>query len=217
MRKIYTKLIIDIDTGKKLEEEFFMYDGEMAFCTGIEELAAAGLVTSAVGTAVGVAGQMQAASNASEWANYNASVAKANAAAAQATGEYEKTQQLQEGEQLKGRQIALYAKAGVATEGTPTNVILDTAANVQMDADMTLRNYMITAGQYTNQAQGDILQGQIQSSQYTAAAAGTLLTGMGQGLQIASKIPTANPVYQNPTYGSAPIGTNIAGGPTTYQ
>ena len=108
------------------------------------------IVLLAAGTAVKMASQYQEAKAAEETSKYNASVAKAQADQYRKVGEFEQARLLEAGaldvdklarqkRQMAGTQRALYAKAGLLIEGSPLEVMADTAS--QFELDMAVSRY----------------------------------------------------------------------------
>lgn len=148
----------------------------------------------ALGTAISAAGQIQAGKSQSEWSNYNASVARQNAIAAQQSAEYDARRTREAGEKLKSRQRVLYAKSGVSLEGTPTDVMLGTAEDIEMDAMAIIRRGLIGSQQYQSQANLSEMQGSAAQTASYYGAGSSLLTGMGDIAEIKSG------VYRKPVY-----------------
>lgn len=152
-----------------------------------------GMVASAVGAAVSAMGQMQAGQSQSEWYAYNAEVARQNAIAAKQSAEYDATRKREEGATLMAKQRTLYAKSGVSLEGSPTDVILGTAEDVEMDAMAIIRKGLITSQQYESQAALSEMSGSAAEKASYYGAGSTLLTGIGNVAALkggAYRIPT---------------------------
>ena len=81
------------------------------------------------GKAARVQSKSQAAFN-----EYNAQLAEREAAETQEAAAYEEEKFRKGGERLKARQRALYAKAGVTPEGSPLEVMEQTAVELETDA-----------------------------------------------------------------------------------
>jgi hypothetical protein len=77
-------------------------------------------------------------------ADYNASIAQQQAASIRTAGNLEIERKRREGQRLLGRQEALYNKAGVTMEGTPLDVMAETAADLEFDE--LIRKYNIEIG-----------------------------------------------------------------------
>jgi hypothetical protein len=133
---------------------------------------------------------MQAGKSQEEWNNYNAAVSRQNAIAAMQSAEYDAGMTREAGEKLKARQRVLYAKSGVSLEGSPTDVILGTAEDVEMDAMSIIRKGLIQGQQYESQANLSEMQGEAARTSSYYGAGSSLLTGIGD---VASR-------YKPPTY-----------------
>ena len=83
---------------------------------------------------------------------YNAQLAEREAAEAQTAAAYEEKKFRKGGERLKARQRALYAKAGVTPEGSPLEVMEQTAVELEKDALMIRRGGELGYQRYTAQA-----------------------------------------------------------------
>lgn len=152
------------------------------------------IAASAIGTAVSAIGQMQAGQSQSEWHAYNAEVARQNAIAAKQSAEYDATRKREEGATLMAKQRTLYAKSGVSLEGSPTDVILGTAEDVEMDAMAIIRKGLITSQQYESQAALSEMSGSAAKTSSYYGAGSSLLTGIGRVAELKSG------VYRVPTY-----------------
>jgi len=158
------------------------------------DLATMAMVAMGIGTAASTIGQIQAGQSQAEWSAYNAEVSRQNALAAKQSAEYDATRTREEGAKLMARQRVLYAKSGVALEGTPTDVILGTAEDVEMDAMAILRKGLIQSQQYESQATLSEMSGAAAKTQGYYGAGSTLLTGIGNIAALKSG------VYKVPTY-----------------
>lgn len=114
---------------------------------------------SGVGLGLGIAGQYQAGRAAEAQAEseaamreYNAQLAEREAAEAQEAAAYEEKKFRKGGERLKARQRALYAKAGVTPEGSPLEVMEQTAVELETDALMIRRGGQLGYQRYTAEA-----------------------------------------------------------------
>ena len=117
----------------------------------------------------------------------NAQLAERQAEAEQQAAIEAARQQERVGEELKGRQRAAFAKAGVQiARGTPLSVLVETAEDLEADRLTILREGAISAAQRRSQA--DIFRAQGTAAKArgraigrasTLAAAGTILTTVG--------------------------------------
>ncbi len=119
-------------------------------------------------------------------AQRNALLAERQAEAEQQAAIAEARRQEREGEVLKGRQRALFAKAGVLARGTPLAVLVETAETLEAERLTILREGAISAAQRRGQAGVLRAQGAAAKARGKAAfrgarlaAAGTILTTVG--------------------------------------
>jgi len=101
----------------------------MSWITG---LASIGKVFSGV---IDTVGQFQQGQSASSAEQFNASVSRANARAVRISADLDIQRQRRQAESFKSSQRAGYAKAGVKFEGSPMDVMIDTAAQLEMDSE----------------------------------------------------------------------------------
>lgn len=99
----------------------------------------------------GKAAETQTKSQAA-WNEYSARLTEREAAEAQEAAAYEEKKFRRGGERLKARQRVLYAKAGVTPEGSPLEVMEETAAELEMDALMIRRGGQLGYQRYTAEA-----------------------------------------------------------------
>lgn len=135
----------------------------------------------------GKAAQAQAESQAA-LREYNAQLAEREAVEAQEAAAYEEQKFRKGGERLKARQRARYAKAGVTFEGTPLDVMEQTASELEMDALMIRRGGQVGARRLTAEAQlqrfagrSALLRGR---AARRASQLGMLTTGLTGGAQL---------------------------------
>ena len=147
----------------------------------------AGTVTGVTGTIISAVGQSQAA-------DYNAKVARQNAIYAEQAGqqqrqiaaENERRQRLRT-EKLLGAQRAGYGKAGVTMEGSPLEVMGETATQGELDAlniryggEVGAYNANVQASRYRSQASFyDFESGRTMATGMIGAGT-TLLTGVAK-------------------------------------
>jgi len=163
---------------------------DLILATGLEPfiipLIIAGGVVSTVATVQrGRAARAQGAAEAAI-AERNALLAERQAEAEQQAAAAEAKRQVEEGEGLTARQLALFAKGGVEMRGTPLSVVIDTAEKLEADRLMILREGAISAAQRRGQADVLKMQGKAARARgraagraATLAAAGTILTTVG--------------------------------------
>jgi hypothetical protein len=138
------------------------------------------IAMTAIGTGVSVYGQIQQGKSQAAQAEYNAKLAKRNAKSARENAEYEARQKRRGTARLIGKQRALYAKAGVTMEGSPLDVLQETAAQGEMDALMIERGYAQQGAAYKSQSELAKMRARHYKQQGYFGAGSTLLTGGGQ-------------------------------------
>lgn len=132
------------------------------------------------GSGLAAYGQYQSGQNTQKIDEYNSAVQVQNALEVQNKAKMDAENKRAEGDALMARQRVLYAKSGVAQEGTPTELIIGTAGNVEDDAQTILlkgkygyeaemESATISGTEGETAAQGGILQ-----------AGGTLFSGLSR-------------------------------------
>ena len=149
----------------------------MAFTT--TTLLAIGVGTALAGTAVSAVSQIQQGKEQQKWSEYNAAIAERDAKAATAAAGYEASQKRKETERLLGRQRALYGKFGVTMEGSPLELMSETAAEGELDALMIERTGAVRAQRYGEEATLSRMKGSSARKASYWGAGTTLLTGAG--------------------------------------
>ena len=149
----------------------------MAFTT--TTLLAIGVGTALAGTAVSAVSQIQQGKEQQKWSEYNAAVAERDAKAAKAAAGYDASQKRKETERLLGRQRALYGKSGVTMEGSPLELMSETAAEGELDALMIERTGSVGAQRYQEEATLSRMKGSSARKASYWGAGTTLLTGAG--------------------------------------
>jgi hypothetical protein len=129
-------------------------------------------------TAVSAYGQYQQGQQQAQAAEYNAAVARQQAEASREAGKLEAARIRKQKERLTGRQRAMYAKAGVTMEGSPMEVMLDSATDAEMDALITEYNYETQARQAGSQASMSQWRAGVYERTGTQRAGATLLQGV---------------------------------------
>jgi hypothetical protein len=147
---------------------------------------AAGAV-SAVGAAVGAIGQ----SNADK---YNSQVAAQNAVVAQQQAQAAAKVQRENAIRAIGATVVAYGASGVRMEGTPLDVLADSASNAERDRQNILYQGQIRAAGYQNQSQldsmgssNDLIEGGLKATGMLLGTAGQVKAMDGDGF--ASLVP----------------------------
>lgn len=143
----------------------------------ITTIAIIGVVATAAGTGVTIAGQQQAAAAQKDAANYNAKVAENNALQAQQASEYEATRIRDKNRRILSSQTAATAKNGITLSGSSQDVLYDSSVQGDLDAMAALYTGKVSANAQTAQARLDKMKAA--SSSATLASAGTALGGAG--------------------------------------
>jgi hypothetical protein len=126
-------------------------------------------------TAISSIKQGQAAKTAAE---YNAAVSNNNAMMAEQQAQSQAMVQGRRAMMQSGGLLANMAANGVEVgEGSPLDILSQSAANAEMDRQNIIYNGRVKAMSLRNQAQLDILQGETAQSNGYMSAAGSLLQG----------------------------------------
>lgn len=164
------------------------------------------LATAAAATAGGVSAYQQGqaadaqAKSQQAWAEYNAQIEENNAKTAEATSRYEQRQKRKEDAMLRGSQRVAYAKSGLSlSEGTPLEVMENTAAEQELDILMLKRNADIQAAGHRSAAGGYRMQGDMARRQGKAAKTASywnmgssILSGTSEALSLKHKYGRIN-------------------------
>jgi len=145
----------------------------MAFVTAAG-LAYASLATTVVGTGVAVYGQMQQAKAAEETADFNAKIAKNEAALKEQRGLENIRRQRDQNRRYMSRQRALIAGRGISMEGTALSIMGETASKLELGIQDAFNDVQLGINKSLSQAQSSLFQGQ-QAKQASLISAGTSL------------------------------------------
>jgi len=110
------------------------------------------VVLAAVSAGFKVAGAIRQGREEQAALEFNAGVARANAAAVKTSNEFDLLRMKLQGKKLRSAQAAGYAKAGVRLEGSPLDVMIESAANVELDMFIEQYNAQTQVSQLMNQA-----------------------------------------------------------------
>jgi hypothetical protein len=125
-------------------------------------------------------GQRRAYMEQAEAARRNRQVAEDNALATERAGAWEVEKARLKALRLEGSQKVGYAKAGVLLEGSPLDVMAETAANEELDILATQYNYDVQAARY--RSQGDFYGFEAGRQERLAASQPETPNFMQQGL-----------------------------------
>ena len=133
-------------------------------------------VATVAGGVMTAAGQISGGRASSSAERFNASVSRANAQATRISADLDIVRQRKQAEAFKSRQRAGYAKAGVKYEGSPLEVMIDSAAQLQMDSVIMDYNARTQMSQLEQQAQQSEVSADIYKRQGYLRGAKTLLS-----------------------------------------
>ena len=136
------------------------------------------LLVMGAGTALSAVSAVQEGQAQSEAAKANANVARLQAEQTRKAGAYEVSKIERSKSQARSTQQALYAKSGVLiSEGSPIEVMADTATQYEMDIQAQKYNTAMTAARYDYQSEVDkSMAKRYKQLGYTKAIGGTLLS-----------------------------------------
>jgi hypothetical protein len=136
-----------------------------------------------LGPAIGVFGQIQAGREAASVYEYNAKVAEQNAAIALERGKAAAEAARRRARRFTGEQRGKYAASGVTFAGSPLEVMIDDAAEMELDALDQEYNAKIEALNAKSQAGLSLMRAQsARKSSYVSAGA-TLLSALPKVLR----------------------------------
>jgi hypothetical protein len=139
-------------------------------------MAPAVMIIGAVISAVGALSQAQAASSA---AKFNAKVAEQNAISSRQQGAAAQEAQRRTSEKQLGSMSAAYSASGVSMEGSPLDVLSESAGVAERDAQTIRYNYELKALGYENTASLEKASAKNAKTQGMFSAASSLMKGMG--------------------------------------
>lgn len=139
-----------------------------------------GNILSLVGAGMQVYGMMKGGDDAEDAAERNAALYEQQAQLQEYSTVVQLAKHGQEVNKLKGTQAVGYAKAGVTMEGTPTNVLADTAYQGAIDAAIIRREGELKAQIARMGGTAQLERGADISRASNINAAGTLLTQLGK-------------------------------------
>lgn len=149
----------------------------------------AGYVLMAVGAAASFSSAMNRADSAKSTAEYNANIARSNAAATRQQGDANAAAQQRKARLAIGQARAGFGASGVALEGSPIDVLEQSAASAELDRQNILYGSETRARAYETQAGMELWQGEQQASQAKSAAwaglfkaGGSMFSSMGGGM-----------------------------------
>ncbi len=141
------------------------------------EGAAIGLFSAGVG--MSAAGQHQAGEAQAAWLKYDSALAKREAEITEKKTSYEVASFRRQGEKFKAEQRATVGASGVRLEGSPLEVLAETASEIERDALMTRYAGKVEEKRYMAQSALLKTQGKYAKKAANLGALTTLLTGAG--------------------------------------
>lgn len=170
----------------------------MADPTGLTYVALAAAAASAAVGAVGAIRTSQAQAGA---ADYNAEVARQNAAATASQAQAASEMQHRQAEQRMGAAVAAYGASGVDTStGSPSDVLSGMARDSTLDSLSTQYNYKLKGAGYVDQAQLDDANASNSRPAGYLSATSSLLTGAATAGKMRGG-GTAIPSFGDNSYG----------------
>lgn len=137
------------------------------------------IAATAVGTGLSVYGQLQQASNAKALGQYNAKLAEEQAKQTEMDARETLRRKRQENKKFSSRQRGAYARAGVLNEGTPLEVMAETAGTLELQALDYAREQKQQAVNLRAQGAMDRAAGSMQARAAQIQAGASLLQGAG--------------------------------------
>lgn len=141
-------------------------------------LAIASLSLAAIGTGVAVYGQMEAAKSAKEMGEYNAKLAENQAAQVDMEARESVRRRREQNRRFMAMQRTAYAKSGVTIEGTPLEVMAETAGILELEALDASRQASQQSMALRGQAAYDRRVGSTQARAAYIGAGASLLSGV---------------------------------------
>ena len=176
-------------------------------------LEAALLTTAVVGAGMSAFGQYREGMDAGEASRYNADISRQSAEMTETSGALDAERQRKQVSRLVGSQKAKYGASGVELTGSPLDVMIGTATEGELDAQIIEYNTKVKARGYQSQAEYDEKLAGIYERSGIIKAGSTLLTQgaqIGAGYLTSVKTPTSTSSYQG-TYGSMKLNNPYRG------
>lgn len=133
-------------------------------------------------TALQALGAISQGAAAKSAASYNAQLAEREAATARDTAAYEEQKSRDQARKVLGAQRSAFSKAGVTLEGTPLEVLAETAAEAEADALMIRRAGSIAEARSLAEAAQQRMAGRAAMTKGIMSAGGRLLGGGAKAL-----------------------------------
>lgn len=153
-------------------------------------------VVSGIGTVLGAFSQIQAGQQQNELAQYNAQIARNNAAAAELSGQQEAGRLYDVNRRRMATARATQGASGADVNlGSPVDVMVDLAGQAALDEEIARWRGRVQGQSYRNEATSQLYQGQMAENAAWGKAGTMLLTGFGRipGGGGGTVAPSANP------------------------
>ena len=137
-------------------------------------------IAAVAGAGLSAYSQIEQSKAQEKMSQYNAAVARQDAEAAREAAAYEELRHKDETGRLRGRMLALYGKSGVTMEGSPLEVMAESAAQAELDTLAIRRAGATAASRHEAQAQLDVIRGRSARRAGYYGAGTTLLSSAGQ-------------------------------------
>ena len=137
------------------------------------------IVATILGQGLKAAGQVTSGYEANEAYEFNAGVARANAQAVKASSEFDIYRMKKAKKRFASAQVAGYSKAGVKLEGSPIEVMIDSAADAEIDMFINKYNAQTKQSQLESEAQQSERAGKSAIRQGILGGVSTLLSTAG--------------------------------------
>ena len=142
--------------------------------------------TTAVSAGMSAYGQYESGQSQQKWSRYNADVQREQAKAVLHQADVAANRKREEGQRLMAKQRVLYAKGGLDMSGTPTELMLGTARDIEIDAQAIMQKGEMGYSQNMESATISEGEGDVAASSGTMQAGATLLSGLGKAADLYS-------------------------------
>ena len=134
------------------------------------------LISTVVGIGISAYGSYREGQDAAEAATYNARIAREEAALTEQAGALEASRQRSQISRLIGSQKAITAGSGVELTGSALDVMINTAAEGELDAQIIEYNTKVQASRFRSQSTRDIERAGAARTSGALKAGSTILT-----------------------------------------
>lgn len=141
------------------------------------------LATSIIGVGLSAYGSYREGQDAAEASEYNAKIAQEESALTEQAGALDVSRQRQQVSRLIGTQKAITAGSGIELTGSALDVMINTAAEGELDAQILEYNTKVQASRFRSQSARDLELARASRTSGIFKAGSTLLT---QGSRIAT-------------------------------